>query len=113
MKVDVIGALKVAVSILKTVAMWTETKVDDKVVQLLELILSHQVLIDFLEDLINDPAVVETKDDVRNANIAVKAGSAKPEVMQLVQSSGIGWGVLITYLPTIVRLVLSLLGKRG
>lgn len=109
---DLISVLRTGVGILETVVKFTETTVDDKFVELLKLLISHQQLVDWVQDLISDDKIVSSKDEARDTAIAIKAGHAAPEVQHLFAQAGFSWVTVISYLPTVVRLILTLVGKR-
>lgn len=113
MTIPVKTLIEMALGMLKTVAKYTSTQLDDQLVEVLDAVFSQPELIALIESLLNDPAVQTAKDDARTSLIKDLANRRRnPETETAANSAGLGWEALIAMLPTIIRILLSLAGKR-
>lgn len=114
MQIDILAAIKAAASVLKTIAQYTPTKIDDVLSQIFDAALANPALIDFLLGLVTQPEVASLKDDERTQAVQTfAAANANASVQSAVSEAGIPWAKFIEYLPAIARMLLTLLGKRS
>lgn len=108
------AAVTAALPIARMLAGLTATKWDDKAVEVLAAIAANETLLQFLQSLINAPKVAGAFGEARTDAIMEAVGEAgTPEVKAAAEAAGISWTTLIVYAPTIVRLVLTVLGLRS
>jgi len=112
----IVHAVKTALSVLGTLAKYTATTVDDQIVAFLNAALENPAVLDLLESILNDHDVATHKDEARNAAMMAAVqkfdGSRIEKIKELLGAAGITWDFVISTLPLIVRLLLSLSGKR-
>lgn len=119
---DIRTALTVALTILTTFAKYTATTIDDTVVAGLQALLANEALLLFFERLISDPNVLNTKDESRTVNIQTAAqglfqqhkeeNPTDATLGQELAKVGIPMPTFLSMLPLLIRLLLTLMGKR-
>jgi hypothetical protein len=111
----IVSALKAVQGVLTTLAAYTDWKTDDKLAEVLSIVLTNQSLIDLIKQLVGDNDVVSNTGAARSAAILSAADSYAaicPNCKSDSEASGIPWALLLEYLPTIIRLILTFTGKR-
>lgn len=107
----VVEVIKQALPVFKTIADWTPTPWDNYVVTILESALNNPALLDLLDTLFGHHDVLTSKDGLRNAAMMTLA-EGKRSAVEPSLPAGINWATLLTYLPLLIRLLLTFAGKR-
>jgi hypothetical protein len=115
-KVDIdptISIIKQSIPFAKMLAKISLTQWDDQAVVILEWAVNDASIIAMLRMIFDDPEVVALAGIERTAAIyKAIALHSTDEHAAAAEAAGIPWATLLTYLPQIITLILTLLGKR-
>ena len=106
--VEIRNALEGLLKVVETIARHTPTTWDDQFTTVLKSLLEVPVLFDLLAYLVGDPQVQSLRDHARTERIQCLAN----EHAASASVAGISFALVLQYLPLIVRLLLSWLGRR-
>lgn len=110
---SVLSALENALGVAEYFAKITTTLWDDVAVQVIRVIMDDKTLVEWLRRLLNDPAIVGSSGLSRTSFILDHANdSATPAVKEAIERVGLDWTTVLSNLPAIVTLVLTVLGRR-
>ena len=113
---DIISLCKAVISVFSTLAKYTTTTVDDQIVAFLTAALDNPAVLDLLHAILHDQDVVNSKDEARNLAMMGAVGrfdgSRLQAIKEFLAAAGITWEQVMTYLPLVIRIFLSLSGKR-
>jgi hypothetical protein len=110
---SVLTAIDQALPIAKAYAESTAAAWDNIAVGIVTAIRGNSALMAWLHQLLDTPAVQQQTGDARTGAIHAAMESCPAEVKQQFLSLGFDWSTLLTYIPVVVRLMLTLLGLRG
>jgi hypothetical protein len=109
-----VDALKSALAVAEMLAKITTTKWDDKAVELIRILLNDNQLLDFLRKVLsNDEVVNNTGRDRDYAILETASMFINDSFKSVVQNYNFTVEQLLIYLPLVVRLILTIMGKRG
>ncbi len=109
---DLRTALAGLTQTLETIARYTPTVWDDQIAYVCRQMLEFPPLFELVAWLLGDPDVQTLRDEARTERIVQLTQTRSAELAQQLAPSGLSLFTLLQYLPLIVRLLLSLLGKR-
>ena len=113
MSINVIELLRRVNSVCVTLAELTTNSIDDKLTAAITAILNNEALLNLIRALLNDSGVTTSLGESRTAAIVkLAADSHTATGEQALRAAGLSWLEFVKFLPLIIRIGLTLLGKR-
>jgi hypothetical protein len=113
MTLDLVELLRRVNAVCITLAAHTTNTIDDKLTSAVAAILNNEALMQLLRSLLTNGAVTGSLGDARTeAIVKIAADSHTQQGETALRAAGLSWIEFVRFLPIIVRIGLTLLGKR-
>jgi hypothetical protein len=113
MNLDLLELLRRVNSVCATLASLTSNTIDDRLTAAIAVVLNNEAFLQLLAVLFESRAVTESLGSARTTAIEQLANSsAAAQQTVALQAAGMNWREFLQLLPIIVRIGLTLLGKR-